>query len=608
MARQYLCNLADTQQGNVFLKTSSVDWTSSLSNSGFSGIFSYSPDNTIVVTGGNGGVSFQTFDGVGWTYWSNATPSNFPTLVRSIEHVDGNFLFVGDLSGQCFVSSDLVNWNAYACTLNTSASNRMVSNRGALTGTDAVAIVRGTSTIKYSSNGGVTWSNPSSGINTATYGNIVGLCYDTKNSLFGIITYLSGPATYYLHYSVDGGVTWNYTGPPGVISGLSSTLNSNFEITKMNPSTGASIAWSPGSTTASLSTISGLSQFQTITLPASPTRVMWDGSSFKMFTSTNGRYYSSSTGATGTWTLTDVSGVTWQINDYLVLSETVANTLPVISSTVTSSNVFDFLNRDINVNTTVEVDSHQNNWFLNERNGVPVLTSNVTIQKTESRFWSQPWSMIYAESKWVGVKNGTNTGATSTDGATWTARTLPSVANWNGIAHDGTSFVTIAENSDKAAYSADGITWSASTLPSNKKWHAIVAGGSTIVAVAIESDVCAVSTDGGVNWTEYSMPVFANWTGIAWSGTTFVAITDSDVAATSSNGTTWTQRTMPDDIHYNSVAYGLGKFMAVASGKNPNATTSYAATSTDGITWTRVTMPQAAEWTNVGVGIGDPNV
>ena len=295
------------------------------------------------------------------------------------------------------------------------------------------------------------------------------------------------------------------------------------------------------------------------------------------------------------------------------------NVISTTSNTTTSLSR-DFIDRDIGIITSNVsiVDANIGNFntpTINLSTTTTIVppvfskvTSNVTVSKTDNRFWSNPWSMIYAESKWVGVKNGSNTASTSTDGATFTARTLPSSDHWNGITHDGTTFVTIAEDSNKAAYSADGITWTASTLPTTRKWHSLVAGGTTIVAVSLESDYCAVSTDHGATWTEYAMPVSANWTGIAWNGSVFCAITDSDVAATSSDGQTWTQRTMPSNIHYNAIAYGLGTFMAVASGTTPGATTNKAATSADGITWTEVTMPQAAEWTTIGQGIGDPNV
>lgn len=228
-----------------------------------------------------------------------------------------------------------------------------------------------------------------------------------------------------------------------------------------------------------------------------------------------------------------------------------------------------------------------------------ISTSTSNALKRISKIWAKPWSIIYAASKWIGVKHNSSTAVTSTDGKNWASRTLPANQYWTGVANNGTITASIATNSSVAASSSDGITWVSRTLPIQKHWTTLVAGGSTFVGVASESDKCIRSTD-GITWTEHSMPSFANWTGVAWNGTVFCAITDSSVAATSPDGITWTQRTMPDNIHYNSIVWGLGQFTAVASGP-----TNKAAKSADGITWTQITMPSSQDWTSVGLGVGN---
>ena len=230
-----------------------------------------------------------------------------------------------------------------------------------------------------------------------------------------------------------------------------------------------------------------------------------------------------------------------------------------------------------------------------------IQSSSPTLTSISNKFWSAPWSMLYAFSKWIGVKANSRKAATSTDGSSWTPRALTKNLGWNTIATNGTIIASLATNSDVANTSADGITWTERSLPVSRCWQSLVANSSRFVAVALQTDKGLTSTD-GITWTEITLPKVANWTSVAWNGTVFCAITDSSVAATSTDGITWVERTMPDNIHYNCVTWYLNRFTAVASGP-----TDKAATSADGITWSRITMPAIADWTSVGPGVGDPD-
>ena len=229
--------------------------------------------------------------------------------------------------------------------------------------------------------------------------------------------------------------------------------------------------------------------------------------------------------------------------------------------------------------------------------------STAVASTARNKFWGNPWSFVYALSKFIGVKIGSALSATSTTGATWTSNTLPSNKLWSAIATDGTNVVTIAMDSNSAAVSTNGgSTWVSKTLPTSRHWSAITCQGTTFVGVSLQSDKCVRSTDGGNTWTEITLPALANWTSITNNGTNFVAITDSLVSAYSADGLTWTQVSMPANLHYNCVAWANNQFTAVASGP-----TNKAAKSADGITWTALTMPAVANWTNVGPGVGEPN-
>jgi hypothetical protein len=96
--------------------------------------------------------------------------------------------------------------------------------------------------------------------------------------------------------------------------------------------------------------------------------------------------------------------------------------------------------------------------------------------------------------------------ASSTDGITWTQKTMPS-SNWNVSAFGNNKFVAIAYYSSDAAYSTDGITWTLSTLPAFGNWVQLTYANNTFVAVGQNSTTAVSSTD-GITWTLTTSPVY----------------------------------------------------------------------------------------------------
>jgi hypothetical protein len=120
-------------------------------------------------------------------------------------------------------------------------------------------------------------------------------------------------------------------------------------------------------------------------------------------------------------------------------------------------------------------------------NGVTILLNGATaktarlVGSTLANGGDMPvassWRAVtFGEGRFVAVARGTNTGAYSTDGVSWTATTLPATANWRAVAYGNGKFVAIAEGSTQAAYSDDGITWLSTTMPSSANWYAIAVG------------------------------------------------------------------------------------------------------------------------------------
>jgi len=181
---------------------------------------------------------------------------------------------------------------------------------------------------------------------------------------------------------------------------------------------------------------------------------------------------------------------------------------------------------------------------------------------------SPDWSAVaYGNSTYVAVsRTSSNIAATSSDGVTWTKRTLPFVANWNGICYGATSALFVAVCSD------------------------ITTTGGT----QIGSRFCATSPD-GITWTRRAMPANQAWNAVASNGTSFVAVgaaadgTATTGAASSTDGLTWVAATMATSLVWNAVAYGGSRYVAVGTGTASNYDADGAGTWTAGATLTSAT-------------------
>jgi hypothetical protein len=185
--------------------------------------------------------------------------------------------------------------------------------------------------------------------------------------------------------------------------------------------------------------------------------------------------------------------------------------------------------------------------------------------------------------------------ASSTDGATWTARTMPSAQTWSNVAYGNSTLVSVSTLA-AAATSTNGTTWTARTMPSSSGWYSVTFGGGTFAAVGANTAAAATSTN-GITWTARTLPSSKSWYSISYGGGVFVVVSYTAAAASSTDGTTWTARTLPPG-GFTKVTYGTNVFVAIGG-------TSRAATSTDGVTWTARTLPTTANfWSSVAYGNG----
>ena len=198
-------------------------------------------------------------------------------------------------------------------------------------------------------------------------------------------------------------------------------------------------------------------------------------------------------------------------------------------------------------------------------------------------------SVCYGNKQMVAVAGGPSTKAATGVGtatATWTARTLPASLEWQSVLFGTNKFVAIANGSNGTATSDDGITWaSGGNMPSSAAWYNLAYGEGTFVAVSTTSSSdCAYSTNEGTSWSSGSGLTAGNWQSVTYGNGYFVAVAyNSNMAATSSDGTSWTMRTLPNTRNWSSVAYGNGVFVAIAYGSAVGAIST-----NNGVDWTEV--------------------
>ena len=223
----------------------------------------------------------------------------------------------------------------------------------------------------------------------------------------------------------------------------------------------------------------------------------------------------------------------------------------------------------------------------------------------EANFWQ---SVAFGNGTFVAVSvDGTNRVMTSSDGITWTARSVPA-SSWTSVTYGNGVFVAVAGfGTDRIMTSPDGITWTPRGS-STDSWEAITYGNNTFVAVASMGTNRVMTSTDGITWTNRSVPTgIQQWKSVTWGNNKFVAVSGSgfnDRVMTSADGVTWTFAQAIHNGNWSSIAYGNNTFVATATSFGGGGSMDYVMTSSDGITWTARTAAAAVGWNAVGYGGG----
>ncbi len=200
------------------------------------------------------------------------------------------------------------------------------------------------------------------------------------------------------------------------------------------------------------------------------------------------------------------------------------------------------------------------------------------------------YSVIFAQNRFVAVGTGGRV-ITSVDGESWTAGAEIPFERARAIVFNGTEYL-VAGASGRIYVTSSPETgpWTqrATSQPAAGWFNGLAFSGSTYVAVG-DSGLIFSSTDGGATWATRTSPVAnANYRAVAAKAGRFVAVGINGVAITSTDGVTWASLTLPTTPYnytaqfFNSVSVVNNVFVITGNG-------GALLSSSDGVTWTAYT-------------------
>jgi hypothetical protein len=132
--------------------------------------------------------------------------------------------------------------------------------------------------------------------------------------------------------------------------------------------------------------------------------------------------------------------------------------------------------------------------------------------------------------------------ATSPDGATWTAQTVPTNQKLEDVFWTGTQFVA-AGGGGTIVTSPDGRAWTLRASGTTVALHGAAASPALTVVVG-EGGTILTSPDGAA-WTSRPGPGRATLRRVVWTGAAFVAVGSGGTAVRSTDGVSWTVDATP---------------------------------------------------------------
>ena len=244
------------------------------------------------------------------------------------------------------------------------------------------------------------------------------------------------------------------------------------------------------------------------------------------------------------------------IGDVISLPVAVASTSTGTGSLVVAGGVG--IGQSVNIGGKLDVSNTIN--YVATNSGIANTWTRIAIPSPVSIS-----GLTYGNGLYVGVGYSA---ATSTDGITWTARSLPH--NLTTVRYGNNLYVGVNYGSALGATSTDGITWRSMSLPSSANWDGIAYGNGIYVITATYNNNLVAYSYNGFQWTLGSLPIpgggFFVTTPVIFGGGYFYTGSYSGVYYfTSVDGINWTLRTGLNYVATNTSCYGDGTWLLTGS-------------------------------------------
>jgi len=161
-------------------------------------------------------------------------------------------------------------------------------------------------------------------------------------------------------------------------------------------------------------------------------------------------------------------------------------------------------------------------------------------------------------------------------------------------------FVVVSRTSPYLRTSSDGVTWTGRSVPTTESLRAIAWSPELGLFAVVSFDGDLITSPDGINWTSRTNPNVNAGYSMCWSKELAVFIVGyQNVLAISSNGIDWTSIDTFTGI-WRSIAWSpkLGLFVAVSNSR------SYIITSPDGLNWTEISVTSTYSgivWSDIGI-------
>jgi len=493
-----------------------------------------------------------TYEG-GWR-WRNPLPTG--NGLTRVAYLNGRFL-AGGLRGTLLTSTDGVNWATRQLPVQNNLFNfQFIGGR---------YVAMGSLNGIFTSEDGVVWTTRTTGID----GGLTSL-QDMVAGAGRLVALGSGGVT---ATSTDGGLTWT-TGSLGggqtdTLFGATYSLNRFWGV---SGNTGRVFSSPDGATWSSVAT------------PATSLRALAYGAGRLVAVGVGGVIVTSPDGVT--WTLAQ-SGTTNQfLGVNFVNGRFVA--VGVNGLILTSPDGLVWTNRSLaGLTTGLQGTAFGNGRFVIVGQGLRAL-----VTSTDGENWTVTTSGpaqnmvlngVAASSSAVVAVGNLGTILTSSDKATWTARTTANTNILNDVDHFSGKFMAVGNLGTVMTSVDGGASWTLHAQSSVITTNSLIGVRYSPIAsrwIAVGSGAVFTAPEGTTyTWTRPTIPTTQQIRKLAIGGGLHVAVGSLGTIITSPDAATWTARSSGTTNTFSDVAYGGGKWVAVGISGT-------IATSSDSETWT----------------------